>query len=261
MGTHPFSNVLQKSDKPMVILSEEALSHESGRYVLELAQEVSKNFSLVKDGWNGFNILHNTASRVGAIDLGIVSNSGLKGYEMTSANKIKALILLGADNLELKRTNDSPFTVYIGHHGDNGASVADVVLPGLAYTEKNSTYVNTEGRVQHTRKAVNSPGESLDDWKIVIEICKKLSVGDLPESLDEIRKKMTMINPIFNYSDIVLKNQFTGIGKDNSFMESSDFPSWRGNFFLDNVISRNSQTMLRCAKAGGWLSNINIGKE
>jgi len=260
-GNHPFSNVLRKSEKPMIILSEEALSHESGKYILDLAQEISKKFSLVKNGWNGFNILHNAASRVGAIDLGIVSNSGLKGYEMTSAKKIKALILLGADNLELKRTNDSPFTVYIGHHGDNGASVADVVLPGLAYTEKNSTYVNTEGRVQHTRKAVNSPGESLDDWKIVLEICKQLSVDDLPKSLGDIRKKMTTINPIFNYSDIVLESQFEGTTKENSFMESSDFPSWRGNFFLDNVISRNSQTMLRCAKAGGWLSNINIDKE
>jgi NADH-quinone oxidoreductase subunit G len=245
----------------MIILSEEALSHENGKYILDLAQEISKHFSFVKDGWNGFNILHNTASRVGAIDLGIVSNNGLKGYEMTSANKIKALILLGADNLELKRTSDSPFTVYIGHHGDNGASVADVVLPGLAYTEKNSTYVNTEGRVQHTRKAVNSPGESLDDWKIVLEICKQLSVGDLPKSLGEVRKKMNTINPVFNYSDIVLENQFEGPTKENSFMKSSDFPSWRGNFFLDNVISRNSQTMLRCAKAGGWLSNINIDKE
>ena len=125
---------------------------------------------MVRRDWNGFNVLHRAAARVGGLDLGFLPGPGGRDVAGILAGvpsgEIEVLYLLGADELDLADTG-SAFVIYQGHHGDRGAARADVVLPGAAYTEKDATYVNTEGRVQLGRRAVFPPGEAREDWAIL----------------------------------------------------------------------------------------------
>ena len=118
---------------------------------------------LIKDGWNGFNVLHTSASRMAGLILGYAQPGGIADIE---AAKPELVLLLGADEVPADRF-EGAFKVYIGHHGDDGAQQADLVLPGAAYAEKHGTYVNTEGRVQRGEKAAFPPGEAREDWAIL----------------------------------------------------------------------------------------------
>ena len=133
--------------------------------VLALAAKLALDFGAVKDGWNGFGVLHDTASRVGALDIGFAAGAGgLSAAQMTTFGTLDVLFLLGADEIKVP---DGTFVVYIGTHGDRGAHRADVILPGAAYTEKSGIYVNTEGRVQMANRAAFPPGEAREDWAII----------------------------------------------------------------------------------------------
>ncbi|MEO7826999.1 MAG: NADH-quinone oxidoreductase subunit NuoG, partial [Allosphingosinicella sp.] len=113
----------------------------------------------------GFGLLHTAASRVGALDLGFVTDGGIETIRSRAAS-LKALFLLGADEIDTSGFAGT-FTIYIGTHGDGGVRNADVILPGAAYTEKHGTYVNLEGRVQLSEFAVHPPGEAREDWTIL----------------------------------------------------------------------------------------------
>ena len=133
--------------------------------VLALAAKLALDIGAVKDGWNGFGVLHDTASRVGALDIGFAAGAGgLSAAQMTTFGTLDVLFLLGADEVKVP---DGTFVVYIGTHGDRGAHRADVILPGAAYTEKSGIYVNTEGRVQMANRAAFPPGEAREDWAII----------------------------------------------------------------------------------------------
>jgi NADH dehydrogenase (ubiquinone) Fe-S protein 1 len=105
------------------------------------------------------------ASQVAALDIGYKA-----GVQSIVQQKPKILFMLGADEGRIKReqlNSKESFVIYQGHHGDKGAEMADVILPGAAYTEKNATYVNTEGRAQEASFVVEPPGKSKEDWKII----------------------------------------------------------------------------------------------
>ena len=140
------------------------------RAYLAAARAIAESCGMVRDGWNGFNVLHRAAARVGGLDLGFVPGPGgsdvARILEGCRSGRIELLYLLGADEIDSGDLGDA-FVVYQGHHGDRGAARADVILPGAAYTEKDGTYVNTEGRVQRARRAVFPPGEAREDWRIV----------------------------------------------------------------------------------------------
>ena len=150
--------------------------------------------------WNGFNCLHYAASRVGALDLKFYSknhNFSLdKLYSLSNQNKLELIYLLGVDQIDVKKLTNS-FIIYQGHHGDFGAEYSDVVLPGSTYSEKNATYVNTEGRVQTTFKACNPPGLAKEDWKIIVSIGKKLGKKFNYYNIEDVRKKLIKENSIF----------------------------------------------------------------
>merc|ERR1712224_404558 len=136
-GNHMFSEVLNNSKKPMIIVSQDAFSRPDGLEILTLSQKIATKFKMINEDWNGFNVLHNSTSNVGALDLNIL-NKDYKGDINAFSNeiinkKLKALFLLGADSIKLNKNNKDQFKIYIGHHGDYGASIADVVLPGAAY--------------------------------------------------------------------------------------------------------------------------------
>ena len=169
-GSHPFVKKLEDAERPMLILGQGALA--GGDAVLALAARAAVAIGALKPelDWNGFNILHAAAARVGGLDLGFVPSKGgldLAGMlDAASSGDLGVVYLLGADELDMERLGNA-FVIYQGSHGDKGAHRADVILPGAAYTEKEATYVNTEGRPQMTARAVFPPGEAREDWKII----------------------------------------------------------------------------------------------
>ena len=164
-GKHSFAEVLKGAKNPIVLVGAGALARHDGAAVLALAAKLAADVGALKDGWNGFAVLQDTASRVGALDIGFAAGAGgLSLAQMTTFGTLDVLFLLGADEVKVP---DGTFVVYIGTHGDRGAHRADVILPGAAYTEKSGIYVNTEGRVQIANRAAFPPGEAREDWAIV----------------------------------------------------------------------------------------------
>src|SRR6185295_4603609 len=142
-----------------------AAARNDGAAVLALAARLAVDLGAIKDGWNGFAVLHHAASIVAALDIGFAPGSGgLNAALMTKAGALDVLFSLGADEIEAP---DGTFVVYIGTHGDRGAHRADVILPGAAWTEKSGIYVNTEGRVQMANRAAFPPGDAREDWAII----------------------------------------------------------------------------------------------
>ena len=161
--------------------------------MLAAARALAERCGLVRDGWNGFNVLHRAAARVGGLDLGFVPGPGGRDVagivEGCRSGAIEVLYLLGADEID---TGDlgAAFVVYQGHHGDRGAERADVILPGAAYTEKDGAYVNTEGRVQLGRRAVFPPGDAREDWAIMRALSAAIG-RTLPfDTLGELRRRI-----------------------------------------------------------------------
>ena len=164
-GKHSFADVLKGAKNPIVLVGAGALRGMTARRCWPLAAKLAADVGAVKDGWNGFAVLHDTASRVGALDIGFAPGAGgLTAAQMTTFGTLDVLFLLGADEI---KAPDGTFVVYIGTHGDRGAHRADVILPGAAYTEKSGIYVNTEGRVQMANRAAFPPGEAREDWAIL----------------------------------------------------------------------------------------------
>ena len=151
---------------PMVILGNAATARSDGLAVLDLAHRLAEKFNIVRDDWNGFNVLHTAASRVAGLDLGLVPGKGGKDAAAMLAGGVDVLFLVGADEMDLSTLRDT-FVIYQGHHGDRSAPLVDVILPGAAYSEKHGTYVNTEGRPQRAKLAVMPLGEAREDWKIL----------------------------------------------------------------------------------------------
>src|SRR5450432_451477 len=160
-GKHSFADVLKGAKHPIVLVGSGAAARYDGAAVLAAAAKLALGVGAIKDGWNGFGVLQDTASRVGALDVGFAGGAGgLSAAQMTTFGTLDVLFLLGADEIKVP---DGTFVVYIGTHGDRGAHRADVILPGAAYTEKSGIYVNTEGRAQIANRAAFPPGEARED--------------------------------------------------------------------------------------------------
>jgi NADH-quinone oxidoreductase subunit G len=205
---------------------------------------------LVKDGWNGFNVLHTTAARVGGLELGFVPGPGGRDVagilDGAASGAVKLVYLLGADEIDTKRLGGA-FVVYQGHHGDAGAARADVILPGAAYTEKSGTYVNTEGRVQRGAKAAFPPGDAREDWAILRALSAALG-RTLPfDSLAEVRKRLAAAHPAFAAPGQIAPAAWTAFGAAGP-MDPAPFASPIGNFYMTDPISRSSTVMAECTR-------------
>jgi NADH-quinone oxidoreductase subunit G len=226
-----------KAERPAVIVGGGALA--AGAQGASLA--LVDSLGLIKDGWNGYNVLHFSASRMAGIILGYAQPGGLADLETASPELV---LLLGADEVAADRFKGA-FKVYIGHHGDNGARQADLVLPGAAYAEKHGTYINTEGRVQCGEKAAFAPGEAREDWAILRAV-SELAGRKLPfDSFVQLRSKMV--------------KEFPQLGREGmidlewsppKLSAKADGPIRYpiADFFLTNAICRNSPTMQRCSE-------------
>ena len=250
-GSHSFARVLRQARRPMLILGQGAIARPDGAAILAIARRIAEESGLVREDWNGFNMLHSNAARVGALDLGFVPGEGgldTAGILAGASNgTIKAVYLLGADEIDMTRLGNA-FVIYQGHHGDAGAHRADVVLPGAAYTEKNGTYVNTEGRVQTGRRAVFPPGDAREDWAIVRAVSgvlgKRLGYNDLQELRHEMRKA----HPTFSVTDAVEPQEWGSFGVVGELSDQT-FSLPIANYYMTDSISRASETMATCTAA------------
>lgn len=249
-GSHDFAAVLKDAERPVVIVGMGALAREDGDAVLGTLRKLADNCNLVRDGWNGFNVLHTAAARVGGLDIGFVPGDGgrdtnaiLAGAE---AGDVDLVYLLGADEFDTSKL-EKAFVIYQGHHGDAGAHCADVILPGSAYTEKNGTYVNTEGRVQLARQAVQPPGDAREDWTIIRALSAVLETGLDYVTLGDVRTAMAQANPVFEKVDERSAAAWGSFGSDGE-MSAAPFESPIANYYMTDPISRASETMAECTR-------------
>jgi NADH-quinone oxidoreductase subunit G len=205
---------------------------------------------MIRDDWNGFNVLHTAASRVGGLDCGFVPGEGgldtdgiLDG---AASGAIKAVWLHGADEINMEALGDA-FVVYQGTHGDRGAHRADVILPGAAHTEKNGIYVNTEGRVQLGRMAVFPIGEGREDWKIHRALSERLGKSLPFDSLQDVRMALAIAAPVFQEIDVCHANPWGEFGADGS-VSDLPFTSPVSIFYMTDPITRASETMAKCVE-------------
>jgi NADH-quinone oxidoreductase subunit G len=240
---------LSQKQKPMIIIGQGALARPDGAAVLAAAQALGA----VKDGWNGFNILHTAAGRVGALDAGALPGAGGKSTRdilaAAKAGELDMLFLLGADEVDLP-PQGTCFVVYQGSHGDQGAHRADVILPGAAYTEKSVTYVNTEGRPQMTRRATFPPGEAREDWAILRALSEELGATQPWNSLEELRRAMYQQAPHLARLDQVAKADaadLAALAEQRGHMSGDAFASPIKDFYLTNPIARASRIMGECS--------------
>jgi NADH-quinone oxidoreductase subunit G len=250
-GQGSFAEVLRAAERPMIIVGMGALSRPDGAAVLALTRKLAEDFGMLGEDWNGFNILHTAAARVGGLDLGFLPGAGgrdLEGILGGAENgEIEAVYLLGADEIDMGRLGKA-FVIYQGHHGDAGAHRADVILPGAAYTEKNGTYVNTEGRVQIARLACFPPGDAREDWTILRALSGLLERTLPYDNLGELRAKMIDAQPNFAQVDQVVPAVWGAFGRDGPLNDAPFVPSIE-NFYMTCPISRVSETMAQCTEA------------
>jgi NADH-quinone oxidoreductase subunit G len=217
---------------------------------LATARRIAETCGLVTDGWNGFNVLHRAAARVGGLDLGLVPGAGGRDVaamvEGAAKGDVEVLFLLGADEIDMSGLGEA-FVIYQGHHGDAGANRADVILPGAAYTEKNATYVNTEGRVQTGRLAVHPPGDGREDWTIIRALSAVLGKTLAYDTLDQVRARMIETNPNFANPNSVESAPWGDFGADGE-MDPAPLTAPIDNFYMTDAISRASATMARCTE-------------
>ena len=247
-GTHAFAQVLKSAKNPMLILGMGALARADGGAILAAARKIADSCAMVREDWNGFNLLHTAAGRVGALDLGFLPGAGGQGLAGilagAASGAIDTVYLLGADEIDTGRLGKT-FVIYQGHHGDRGAARADVILPGAAYTEKNATYVNMEGRAQLARMAVFPPGDAREDWKILRALSAALGKPLPYDSLAQLRHRLQQSKRCFDVTDRVERAEWGLFGKEGA-IDQAPMVSPIANFYMTDPISRASETMAKC---------------
>ncbi len=231
------ADALKNAQRPAIILGGAAL----GKGALGPALALAEKYKLVRDDWNGFNVLHMAASRMGGLMLGYAQKGGIA--DLVKA-KPKLLISLGADEVDYAKFAGS-IVVYVGHHGDKGAHAADIILPAAAFSEKAGTYVNTEGRVQYAEQAVFAPGDAREDWTILRALADALGVSVGFDSFAELRAAMIKAVPALGAEGLAAYGALPKADKAKASGTIDAYPI--KDFYLTNPIARASETMQRCS--------------
>lgn len=252
-GAHPFAARLAGAERPVVLVSNRALQRADGPAIMRLVERVVAGAGGAEPHWDALCVLHSGANTVGCLDLGFDDKyAGLRALDAGSWSRTKFLYLLGADDIDNIDVPSDCFVVYQGHHGDRGASIANIVLPGAAYTEKNALYVNTEGRVQPSSLAFFPPGLAQDDASVLRNI-----LGH-DEQLEDAVSALpapppTMLSPHLAYENSVQRS-------DRVLGDASVLPDGEAhtlptplqapvdNFYMTDPITRSSKTMAKCTK-------------
>jgi NADH-quinone oxidoreductase subunit G len=243
-----FAEILRKTQRPIVLIGQGALTRADGAAVLSLSAKAARAIGAVKDGWNGFSVLHTAAARVGGLDLGFVPGAGgLDAQAMAKGGALDTLFLLAADEIDVEL---GAFVIYQGTHGDRGAHRADVVLPAATYTEKSGIYVNTEGRVQMADRANFAPGEAREDWAILRALSDRLGKRLPFDNLPALRQLLYQKHPHFGRLDRLRgedSGAVTALAGLGGTVTSVPFRATIDDFYLTNPIARASAVLAECS--------------
>ncbi len=232
------SEKIINSKKPTIIIGQSILKMKSGIYIFEEIKKYLLKNSKISNDWNSLNVLSRNASTVGAYDLDILSSKNGENitFKKIQENQFKIIFLFGQDDLKFKKSKE--FIIYIGSHGNKGAEIADIILPGVAYTEQDGYFTNLEGKIQKAYKASYPPGDSKEDWKIINELSALLKRKNLYDNKDEL------INSMMN---------FLKLNKESKSFELPNYDFFEENITVDeidyyhsNVVARSSKTMTDC---------------
>ena len=256
-GDHPVSRKLKRAKKPMLIIGAGACNRDDSKAILNAASMIASEFGVVDGAWNGFNVLHTAAGRVGGLDMGFIPDSkGMDTKAMLKAAKsgqLDMLYLLAADEMDLNGIDASCFVIYQGSHGDAGARIADVILPGAAWCEKDALFVNTEGRVQHAQRATFPPGDAREDWAIIRALSAVLGKTLGFDNHDELREALYTAIPGFADQGGVAVNAFKPQGRKGTItstpLQHAIGPGSGRSFYMTCPTSRHSTTMAACIEA------------
>ncbi len=229
------SKKIKNAKYPLVIFGESALKLNSSKYMFEGFKKFLNENNKINEEWNSLNIIHSNASTVGSFDLDIVSKTN-DTIEKIDNNFFELIFLIGRDNFSFTKKNE--FIVYIGSHGDKGAEMADLILPGAAFTEQDGYFTNLEGKLQMAFKASYPPGEAKEDWVIINEISKLVHNDIL------FKDKNELVSAMHNYLSFSKKNELSNLFKEEYIIEKIfTLPI---DYYHSNVIARSSKTMNEC---------------
>ena len=264
-GNDGFAKAFKNAKRPAILIGSGALNRKDSAAIIKQLIKLGEVSNLVSDEWNGFNILQTAASRVGALDLGFLPGEG--GYDFSQilegakSGEIEVVFNLGADECDMTGL-EKAFVIYQGHHGDAGARVADIVLPGAAYTEQNGTYVNMEGRVQMAIRASFPPGDAREDWAILRALSdhagKTLGYDDQLSLRGEMIEQVSSFGVIDSApapSGFSLKDLGEGLSKGGG-AKDGPFLCAIGDFYLTNPVARASATMAECSAVASGKSKL-----
>ena len=237
-GSDEISKKIIDAKHPMIIMGESLLKLNSANYLFNLIKGFLNKNNKFTDNWNPLNILSCDASTVGNFDLGIINNDINLTKELKS-NKFEIVYLVGQDDLELDKKDE--FIIYQGSHGDKGAEIADIILPGSAYTEQDGHFTNLEGKIQKAYKASYPPGDAKEDWQIINELAEVMNNRKLFNDKDELESSM------FNFLKLQKEKEIV----DSKEQLNSNFQNEKLNiqvkdYYFSNVIARSSKTMIEC---------------
>ena len=238
---HEISKKIKDAKKPMIILGESLLNLDSSKYLFNIIKQFLNKNDKLNDDWDALNILSCDASTVGNIDIGLINENKNLINELRN-NKFEIIFLVGQDNLKFDKKNE--FIIYQGSHGDKGAEIADIILPGSAYTEQDGYFTNIEGKIQKAQKASYPPGDAKEDWHIINELAEFMNNRKLFNDKDELESSM------FNYLNLQKEKQESSKQRVN-LISDSDFKNENlevivKDYYFSNVIARSSKTMVEC---------------
>ena len=237
-GSDEISKKILDAKHPMIIIGESLLKLNSANYLFNLIKGFLNKNNKFTDNWNPLNILSCDASTVGNFDLGIINND-INLIKDLKSNKFEIVYLVGQDNLEFDKKDE--FIIYQGSHGDKGAEIADIILPGSAYTEQDGHFTNLEGKIQKAYKASYPPGDAKEDWQIINELAEVMNNRKLFNDKDELESSM------FNFLKLQKEKEIV----DSKEQLNSNFQNEKLNiqvkdYYFSNVIARSSKTMIEC---------------
>ena len=246
------------AEHPMIVVGEGAINRTDGAAILRTLAAAALERGVVRDGWNGFNVLHNAASRVGGLDIGFVPGAGTGEGGLSTEDMlrdVRTMFFLEADELDMRQRPHGAFNIYVGTHGDVGAHHAHVILPSATYTEKSGTYVNAEGRVQLGQRAAFPPGEAKETWAIMRALSDVLGRRLPFDSLDAMRRQMHAEHEHLDMVGLLEEADSAGVealaARTGGEPSDAPFRSAVDDFYLTNPIARASKVMAECSQMLG----------